>query len=445
MTVQQLVELGAVALGEAGGVGHVAVGHLEQAREVVTLEVAARVLERVELGALDAQRVLDQRRADHRAGGQRDHLLDDVDQFAHIAGPVVLHQESQRIGREGVDGLAVPGGDLPQEVTRQQRDVLAPLAHWRQREAHHVQAVVQILAETCFADRGFEVAMRGRDDANVDRRRLRRTDRADGAFLQDPQQFHLQRDRHVADFIEQHRAALGRLKQADVVAGGAGEGAACMAEQFRFEQRFRDGTAVDGHERAIAPRTGAMDGLCEQFLAGAALAAQQNAGVADGDQLGSRQHGLERRIAGDDALLPVAGGVAGDRGRCRHLRGAGDLRYEVAAVERLGEVAEHAALRCSDRVGNRAVGSENDDRQRRIAAMDLLEQRHAVHAAHAQVGDDHLRGGGREHGERALAALGGHDIETRRPQADRHQSQQVGIVVDQQHFCRGSAHFFLAF
>ena len=71
---------------------------------------------------------------------------------------------------------------------------------------------------------------------------------------------------------------------------------------------------------------------------------------------------------------PVAASAAsGVVARERH-RG-GDLLQQLLAVERLGEEAEHAALRGRDRVGNRAVRGEDDHRQRRVLAVDRLEQR----------------------------------------------------------------------
>src|SRR6266540_6976142 len=45
VTLQQLVELGPVALGERRGLGYVAAGDLEQPYEVVALELLARFLE----------------------------------------------------------------------------------------------------------------------------------------------------------------------------------------------------------------------------------------------------------------------------------------------------------------------------------------------------------------------------------------------------------------
>ena len=60
----------------------------------------------------------------------------------------------------------------------------------------------------------MQVAMRGGDDAHVGRHRLGAADRANLVLLQHAQQLHLQAHRHVADLIEQQRAAVGGLEQA---------------------------------------------------------------------------------------------------------------------------------------------------------------------------------------------------------------------------------------
>ena len=70
--------------------------------------------------------------------------------------------------------------------------------------------------------------------------------------------------------------------------------------------------------------------------------------------------------------------------------GALDLAEQLVGVVGLGEVAEDAALDRRHRVGNGAVGGEDDDRQPRVGALDLLEERHAVHALHLQVGEDQV-------------------------------------------------------
>jgi len=74
--------------------------------------------------------------------------------------------------------------------------------------------------------------MRGGNDAYVDRGALRCADWAHHALLQHTQHLDLNGQRHVADFVEKQRAALGCLEQAFVVACGAGECSLGVAEQF---------------------------------------------------------------------------------------------------------------------------------------------------------------------------------------------------------------------
>ena len=82
--------------------------------------------------------------------------------------------------------------------------------------------------------------MRRRDDAHVDRNRLRRADRPHLAFLQHAQELDLQRQRHVADLVEQKRAAVRGLEQALVRLHGARERAARVPEQLGLEELRRE-------------------------------------------------------------------------------------------------------------------------------------------------------------------------------------------------------------
>ena len=59
---------------------------------------------------------------------------------------------------------------------------------------------------------------------------------------------------HLADFVEEQRAAVGALEQADAIAVGAREAAADVAEQLGFEQRLRNPDAVDRHQRQVRAR-----------------------------------------------------------------------------------------------------------------------------------------------------------------------------------------------
>ena len=88
--------------------------------------------------------------------------------------------------------------------------------------------------------------------------------------------------RHVADLIEEKRAAVALLEPADALGDGAGEGAFLMAEEFAFEELLGDGGAVDGDEILPAALAVMVDGAGDEFLAGAALAGDHHRGVADG-------------------------------------------------------------------------------------------------------------------------------------------------------------------
>ena len=93
-------------------------------------------------------------------------------------------------------------------------DVLDPLAQRRQTQRHDVEAEEQILAEQALLDQDAQVLVGGGDDAHVG---LDRRAAADGrvlALLQHAQQARLRLHRHVADLVEEQRAALGLLETA---------------------------------------------------------------------------------------------------------------------------------------------------------------------------------------------------------------------------------------
>ena len=100
-------------------------------------------------------------------------------------------------------------------MIRQGRDVLGPFAQRRHRQGQHVQPVEQILAKPALGD-GLAQAHIGRgDDADIQADGFAAADAADLAFLQEAQQVALQVDRHVADFVQEQRAAVGILDLAD--------------------------------------------------------------------------------------------------------------------------------------------------------------------------------------------------------------------------------------
>ena len=79
-------------------------------------------------------------------------------------------------------------------------------------------------------------------------------DALEDALLQHAQQLHLHGQAHVADLVEEQRAALGDLEAALARGDGAGERALLVTEQLALEQLGGNGAAVDGDEGTLTAR-----------------------------------------------------------------------------------------------------------------------------------------------------------------------------------------------
>ena len=116
-----------------------------------------------------------------------------------------------------------------------------------------VQAGEEIAAELPLLHVLVQIAVRRAHDADVHVLGRRRAEREDLARLEDAQELRLRVERHVADLVEEERPAVGELDEPGLVAVGAGERAAAVAEELALEEVVRDGGAVDRLERSAPP------------------------------------------------------------------------------------------------------------------------------------------------------------------------------------------------
>ena len=168
--------------------------------------------------------------------------------------PGHLYSSEQR-HRLGVDGLrraqAAPVPHPGDEMLDQRRDVFLPLAKRRHDQVDDVEAIEEILAEQALRDHLAQVAVGRRDGPDVDAAAgAVGADLLDFAGFQEPEEQPLHAQRHLADFVHEDRALVGDLQLAGLVAIGAGEAPAHMAEQLRFEERLGHAGAVHGDKRA---------------------------------------------------------------------------------------------------------------------------------------------------------------------------------------------------
>ena len=159
----------------------------------------------------------------------------------------------------------------------QQRDVFDPLAQWRQAQANHVEAEVQVLAECAGRDLRLQFAVGRGDQPHIHARvRTVGADSLDLARFEETQQHDLHAHAHLADFVEKHRAVLRLLEEARLVAIGAREAPAGVAEQLRFQQRVRHAGAVDRDQRIRRAVAALMNETRDHFFADSGLARNQD-------------------------------------------------------------------------------------------------------------------------------------------------------------------------
>ena len=103
-----------------------------------------------------------------------------------------------------------------------------------------VEPPEEVVAEPALAHRALEVAVRRGDDAEVDlHRRWCRPRRVTVFSSSTRSSSTCTCGRHVADLVEEERAAVGQLELALVAELGAGEGALLVAEQLALEHALR--------------------------------------------------------------------------------------------------------------------------------------------------------------------------------------------------------------
>ena len=116
-------------------------------------------------------------------------------------------------------------------------------------------------------------------DARVHPDARRSADGLHHLLLQHAQHLGLRLQAHVADLVEEDRAAVRQLELAAPICHGAGERAAHVPEELALDQLLGNGRAVDLDERPGAAKAQRVDVARHQLLAGSVLAEDQHASV----------------------------------------------------------------------------------------------------------------------------------------------------------------------
>ncbi|OPY15465.1 MAG: hypothetical protein A4E74_02203 [Syntrophus sp. PtaB.Bin075] len=94
----------------------------------------------------------------------------------------------------------------------QQQNILSPFPQRRDCDRDDTDPVKEVFTKRTLLYHFTQILVRGKHKTDIDRNIFRSAETADISFFQDSQKFGLQRETHVADFIEQHRPPVGVIQ-----------------------------------------------------------------------------------------------------------------------------------------------------------------------------------------------------------------------------------------
>ena len=348
--------------------------------------------------------------------------------------------------RRGRTRTVAARGERREEVAGQRAQVLGPLAERRQLDRHHVEPVVEVLAEAARRDRVLEVAVRGRDDAHVDAQRPAvPPTRWNSPSCSTRSSFAWSEPGQLADLVEEQRAAVRRLEAGPAASACAPvkaplargrrarprAGSPGSAAQFTFTKRPRAAL----RERGGAPRR-PPPCRCPTRRAAARSPGRARCGAACSTSVAHRP-GSPRRCP-STATPASAAGLAVAAVRRRQQRA--DQRDQVVLHgERLGQVVDGAALQRLARGVDRGEGGHHHHLAARPDALRAPHQLEPVDPGHHEVREQHVEGAAQRSARRAASAS--ESTPAAWPSSVERAPQRVaqaGLVVDDQDRARGA-------
>jgi hypothetical protein len=273
------------------------------------------------------------------------------------------------------------------------------------------------------------------DQAYVEVALVGSADRSDLLLLERPEQLGLERQRQVADLVEQQRAAIGLLEEADLVVASVGERALDVPEQRALQQRLRDRGAVDAHERLVATASTGVQRPRHELLAGAALTGHQHGGIGVRHAVELREEILHRRAVAEQLVeARGAGCLLAEHADLLLQRPVTERPFEdereVVHLERLGDEVVRAGADGGDGRVEAAERSHHEDRHVRTVLDETDAQIDAVDLRHVQIREHHVELVVADHRKRSLGVGRPPALEATAAQIRLDQLAHVAIVVN---------------
>ena len=153
---------------------------------------------------------------------------------------------------------------------------------------HHIEAVVEVLAELATGHRELEVPIRGGDHARVDIDQRVPPHASEAKVLEHMEKLGLKGERQLGDLVQIDRALVGILELPRLPPVRAGEGPLLVAEELGLEQPRRDRGTVDLDERTAAACGSSVNRPGDEVFTHTALPTDQDRRIRIGDVLDDR-------------------------------------------------------------------------------------------------------------------------------------------------------------
>src|SRR5258708_15040886 len=131
----------------------------------------------------------------------------------------------------------------------------------------HIQTEKQIRTELLFAHHRFQIAVGRSNQARIGAKAARASQPLEFPLLQNAEQFGLQFERNLSDFIQKDSASVGNLEAANALRDGSRESTSFVSEQLAFQQTGRNRRTVEFDEGFRAAWAQVMNCARDQFLA----------------------------------------------------------------------------------------------------------------------------------------------------------------------------------
>src|SRR3954465_14674172 len=163
-----------------------------------------------------------------------------------------------------------------------------------------MQPEIQVTAEHALGDILFEVAICGRNHADIHLDRLATADALKRVTFEHTQELGLNLRAHLADFVKHERSLVGRFELAYLALRRSGECTFFMTKQFAFQQGLRKCRAIETTKWRFFSRARKMYCSSHKFLADPAFATNEYRRPAGCGARGFARHLIHRFTGADD-------------------------------------------------------------------------------------------------------------------------------------------------